>query len=121
MRIEVTGAPTEELAAALGRAAADSVLWRCAVNGADPNWGRVLSALGTVDRELDLTQVTLSIGEQKVYEKGEPVAAQAEAAAVMAADEFTVTCAVGSGPGRAAVLSADTSAEYVLLNAEGSS
>lgn len=121
MRVHVKGARDASTATSLGRAVADSVLWRCAVHGADPNWGRVLSALGSVDRDLRLDEVTVSIGREVVFAQGEPVADNASAAKVMVGDEVDVTCTVGSGPASAEVLSADTSPAYVLLNAEGSS
>jgi glutamate N-acetyltransferase/amino-acid N-acetyltransferase len=121
MRIEVAGTSDDSTAAALGRAVADSVLWRCAAHGGDPNWGRILSALGTVDREMDLGRITVSIGTEVVFDRGEPAASLSGAAEQMKGDEFTITCKVGSGSGRAEVLTADTSPEYVLLNAEGTS
>lgn len=121
MRIQVSGAVDEATAASLGRAVADSVLWRCAVHGADPNWGRILSALGTVDRMLDISNVTVSIGSELVFDRGEPAPSLRNAQKEMSVDELTIECRVGSGSGRAEILSSDTSPEYVLLNAEGTS
>lgn len=121
LRIRVDGAVDDSSAAALARGVADSVLWRCAVHGADPNWGRVLSALGSVDRDLRLEGVTLSVGSEVVFDRGEPSGDLSLAAKQMVGDELTVGCSVGQGAGSAVVLSADTSPEYVLLNAEGTS
>ena len=121
MKIKVEGAADEATAAELGRAVADSVLWRCAVHGADPNWGRILSAMGSVQRDLDISKISVSIGTELVFDRGEPTGELSAAAKHMAADEFDVVCNVGSGAGYAEVLSADTSPEYVLLNAEGTS
>lgn len=121
MRISVSGAADDSAAAAMGRAVADSVLWRCAVHGGDPNWGRILSALGSVERGLDLARVSVSIGAELVFDRGEPVADLGAAAKQMASDEIDISCSVGDGTGSAEVLSADTSPEYVLLNAEGTS
>jgi glutamate N-acetyltransferase/amino-acid N-acetyltransferase len=50
VRIQVAGALDEAAAVAFGRAIAASALWRAAVHGGDPNWGRVLAALGSIDR-----------------------------------------------------------------------
>ena len=121
VRIRVAGAPTEDDAAAAGRAVAGSALWRAAVGGGDPNWGRVLAALGAADRSLDVTRISLSIGGVALFVDGEPTGALARAQATMAATEITVDCTVGSGPGAAEVLSADLTEEYVRLNAEGTS
>jgi glutamate N-acetyltransferase / amino-acid N-acetyltransferase len=119
VRIRINGAPSEESAAAAGRAVAASTLWRAAVAGADPNWGRVLSALGAADRSLDITRIWVSIGGVPLFVDGKPTGGLRDAAATMASPEITVDCLLGSGPGAAEVLSADLTEEYVRLNAEG--
>ena len=119
--ISVHGATDDESATDLGKAVATSVLWRAAVNGSDPNWGRVLSALGSVDRGLSLDEVELCIGDVVVFSKGEPLDAFADAAAAMAGDEFRVSCRVGDGPGTSDVVTTDLSTEYVVLNSVGTS
>jgi glutamate N-acetyltransferase/amino-acid N-acetyltransferase len=119
VRIEVAGAPDEAAAAALGKAIAASTLWRAAVNGSDPNWGRVLAALGAYDRTLNIADVTIAIGSETVFDRGEPAGSLEAATKVMQADEFVLSCKVGSGNGYAEILSSDLSPEYVRLNAEG--
>jgi glutamate N-acetyltransferase/amino-acid N-acetyltransferase len=119
VRIEVSGARDEAAAVTLGRAVAASALWRAAVYGGDPNWGRVLSALGSADRELDIDRVRLAIGGEEVFANGTPSGSLDEAAKAMASEEFKVSCAVGDGPGYAEILSSDLSPEYVTLNAYG--
>ena len=119
--ISVHGATDDASATALGKAVATSVLWRAAVNGSDPNWGRVLSALGAVDRALSLDEVELCIGDVVVFSKGEPIDAFTEAAREMAGDEFRVSCRVGDGPGTSDVVTTDLSTEYVVLNSVGTS
>ena len=121
VRIRVTGAPTEESAAVAGRAVAASALWRAAVGGGDPNWGRVLSALGAADRSLDMSRISLSIGGVPLFVEGEPKGGLKDAAATMSSDEIIVDCSIGSGSGGAEVLSADLTEEYVKLNSEGTS
>ena len=119
--IAVEGAADDLTATELGKAVANSILWRAAVNGADPNWGRVLSALGSVDRELSLDAVELCIGEVTVFSKGEPLDAFEEAAGEMTGAEIRVSCRVGDGPGTSEVLTTDLSKEYVELNSVGTS
>ena len=119
MRITVSGATDSEAAAERGRAIAASDLWRAAAHGADPNWGRVLAALGT-GSDLDLAVVSVSIGGVRVFEKGEPVGDQAAAAAAMGAPEISIDVEIGDGEGSAEILAADLSPDYVKLNAEGS-
>ena len=119
VRIQVTGGVDEAHAVALGRSIAASSLWRAAVNGADPNWGRVLAAMGSQDRELDPRSVTLAIGPETVFDAGEPCGSLQAAHKAMSADEFTLSCVVGDGPGAAEILSSDLSESYVRLNAGG--
>lgn len=52
IRVKVTGATTEDAALACGRAVAASNLLKCAIFGNDPNWGRIVSSLGTVPPEV---------------------------------------------------------------------
>ncbi|MCB7534976.1 bifunctional ornithine acetyltransferase/N-acetylglutamate synthase, partial [Escherichia coli] len=52
IRIRVTGATSEDAALACGRAVAASNLLKCAISGNDPNWGRVVSSLGTVTADV---------------------------------------------------------------------
>jgi glutamate N-acetyltransferase/amino-acid N-acetyltransferase len=120
IRIRVAGATDENAAAGLGRAVAASTLWRAAVHGSDPNWGRVLAAMGSVDRELAVDEIEVSLGDAVVFRRGEPLATNGGAHAAMKAGEVVVTCIVGKGPGAAEILSADLSPDYVTLNAEGS-
>jgi glutamate N-acetyltransferase/amino-acid N-acetyltransferase len=119
--IAVEGAKDDATATELGKAVANSVLWRAAVNGADPNWGRVLSALGAADRGLALDEVELCIGDIAVFSKGEPLDVFAQAAEAMAGGSFRVSCRVGAGPGSSEVLTTDLSTDYVLLNSVGTS
>jgi glutamate N-acetyltransferase/amino-acid N-acetyltransferase len=119
VRIEVAGARDEEHAVGLGRAVAASCLWRAAVHGADPNWGRVAAALGAADRALDLDTVELWVGSEPVFCFGVPVGEPGPVAEAMASDEISVRCVVGRGPACVEILSADLSPTYVELNGGG--
>lgn len=121
VRIRIAGAVNEAAAVALGRSVAASALWRAAAHGADPNWGRVLSALGAADRGLDLSEVSISIGSVPVFVEGAPVQAREAAAAAMKRDEFVVACRVGRADTAVEVLTSDLSPEYVTINATGTS
>jgi len=121
VRILVEGAIDEHAACALGRSVADSALWRAAAFGGDPNWGRVLSALGARDRSLDLAGVSVSVGNADVFHRGEPVADLDAARREMEGPEITVRCRVGEGAGAAEFLTSDLSPEYVTLNSVGTS
>jgi glutamate N-acetyltransferase / amino-acid N-acetyltransferase len=121
VRIVVEEAGSEASAVALGQAIAASVLWRAAVHGADPNWGRIVAAMGSASPAPDLGRLTLRIGEEVVFDRGEPVGSLETAAKWMDSDEVTVTCGLDMGEESAVVLTSDLSEEYVALNAEGTS
>jgi glutamate N-acetyltransferase/amino-acid N-acetyltransferase len=121
VRIVVEGASSEPSAATLGHSIAASVLWRAAAHGGDPNWGRIVAAMGSADPALDLTRLTLRIGDEVVFDRGEPIGSLETAAKWMDSNEFTVTCELGVGEESAVVLTSDLSEEYVALNAEGTS
>jgi glutamate N-acetyltransferase/amino-acid N-acetyltransferase len=117
VRIRIRGAADDSAAVAMGKAVAASALWRAAVHGGDPNWGRVLAALGAADRSLDLSGVKIAVGSEIVFAHGEPSLSLDAARAAMRADEITVTCTVGAGAAAAEILSADLSPTYVRFNA----
>ncbi len=119
VRIRVSGASSEDEAAAAGKAIAASSLWRAAVHGGDANWGRVVAALGATARSMNLADLTVTIGDHVVFHRGEPVAAPGAAAAAMTGDEIIVGCRVGAGEGDAEVVTVDLSPQYVTLNAFG--
>lgn len=121
VRIRVAGAPDEDDAVALARGVADSALWRAAVHGGDPNWGRIVAALGAADPALDLADVAISIGAETVFNAGEPTGSIENAARAMAGGDVLVSCRVGDGPTEVELLTADLSPAYVELNAGGMS
>ncbi|MDQ3957194.1 MAG: bifunctional glutamate N-acetyltransferase/amino-acid acetyltransferase ArgJ [Actinomycetota bacterium] len=121
VRIRVAGAEDEDAAVALAKGVAGSILWRAAVHGGDPNWGRVAAALGAVDRKLDLCDVVIRLGPEVVFRSGEPAAPTSAAARALAGDEVLVHCTVGSGGAGVEVLTTDLSPVYVTLNAAGTS
>ena len=117
--VQVQGATNEREAVRAARAVADSVLFRCAVHGADPNWGRVLAALGTSGISFDPNVVDVSLGGQKLCEKGAPGRGDPGAArTAMSQREVLVAIDLNRGVSRASVLTNDLSPEYVRINAE---
>lgn len=119
VRVVVEGATSDSHACDLARAVASSALWKAAVHGADPNWGRIAAALGAADPALDLGTLAISINDVAVFTAGAPTDRLSEAHAAMATGDIIVTCVIGPGPGRAEFLTSDLSPDYVTLNAEG--
>lgn len=70
--IEVVGAASEDDAVEVGRAVARSNLFKAAVFGNDPNWGRVLAAIGTTSAEFDPYAVDVSMNDVRVCSAGGP-------------------------------------------------
>lgn len=117
--VHVHGARDEDHAVRLGRAVASSPLWKAAVYGADPNWGRVVAALGATDRELVLDEIAVAIEGVLVFDGGEPTAEMDRARAAMQGPSFNLSCRVGTGVGSATILTTDLTPDYVTLNAFG--
>ncbi|MGI8775179.1 MAG: bifunctional glutamate N-acetyltransferase/amino-acid acetyltransferase ArgJ [Actinomycetota bacterium] len=121
IRIEVAGATDDASAVAIARGISDSVLWRAAAGGGDPNWGRVLAAAGAVDPGLDPAKISLSLGPATVFSHGRPTGGLDVATKAMDGEEFTVRIVVGEGSGSATFLTCDLTEAYVTLNAGGMS
>jgi glutamate N-acetyltransferase/amino-acid N-acetyltransferase len=117
--IVVDTAANEREARVAARAIADSVLLRCALNGGDPNWGRVLAALGTAPIPFDANVVDVRIGGEAVCEHGGPGSGDlAVAAAAMKEREVEIRVSMHRGNATATILTNDLSPEYVRFNAE---
>jgi len=120
MRIEVTGAASRDAARQIARTIADSPLVKTAVHGADPNWGRIVSAAGYSGITLDPTQVLLRVNGTLLFEAGSPVPFDADVVSDSIKDhrETLIELVVGGGPGRIRFYSSDLTADYVHLNAD---
>lgn len=117
--LRVTGAPDVATARSLGRAVAASALFRTALHGSDPNWGRVLAAMGASDAPFDPARVAVRFGDVLVCEDGGAVPYDHDAAvAILREPEVTIGIDLGLGDASSAYLVADLSAGYVHVNAE---
>lgn len=117
--IEVRGAQDNVVARTAGRAVADSALVRAAFYGGDPNWGRLLAALGSTDIEFDPAGFGVAYNGVEVARDG--VATDVDRSALAASlreGAVTVTMTIGTGPGFARVVTTDLTPEYVMFNAE---
>jgi len=119
--IEVTGAATEADARILAFTVAHSPLVKTALFAGDPNWGRILAAIGRAEIEkLDIDKVSLSINGVRIVENGAPSATYTEAAGQRAMDpeEIHITIELGAGSAHTTVWTSDLSYGYVKINAE---
>ena len=116
IEVRVTGAPTQRDAELAARAVAESQLVKCAVYGGDPNWGRILCAVGYSGAEARLESTTIRLGDICVLENGTPTGLDASMA--VHGERVLVRVELGLGAGTATLLSCDLTEEYVRINAE---
>lgn len=112
--IEVVGAASEGDATQAGRAVARSNLLKCAIHGEDPNWGRVLSAVGTTDASFDPDRVNVAINGVWVCRNG--ARGEDRDKVNIASRDVTITVDLSAGPHSAVILTTDLTAEYVHEN-----
>jgi len=118
--VEVRGAATETDARTLARTVVSSMLVKAAIHGADPNWGRIVAALGRAGCEMVLDRLRVEIGGTTVFSNGSglPEADLARVAEAFANDEVAVVCDMGVGAGAATAYGCDLTPEYVHINAD---
>jgi glutamate N-acetyltransferase/amino-acid N-acetyltransferase len=118
--VEVHGCRSRQDALKISKTIADSPLVKTAIAGADPNWGRIVSAAGYAGVPFDPSKVTLHLNGLLLYERGAPVDFDAEAAAQsIAADRDTsIVLLLEEGRASARFWTTDLTAEYVRLNAD---
>jgi glutamate N-acetyltransferase/amino-acid N-acetyltransferase len=112
--IEVTGAASEQDAVTAGRAVARCSLLKCAIGGEDPNWGRVLAAVGTTDAAFDPDQLNVAINGVWVCRNG--FAADDRAGVDLRPRDVTITVDLRAGQHAATIRTTDLTAAYVHEN-----
>ncbi len=118
--IEISGAATDNDARQIGMSVADSALVRSSFYGADPNWGRVLGALGVTGVALDVDEIEISYEGTTVARSGVGVGVDEDRLSARLRGDFTLAIRVGSGPGEARVVTTDLTPDYVVFNGERS-
>jgi glutamate N-acetyltransferase/amino-acid N-acetyltransferase len=113
----VTGALSDPEARAAARGVAENVLVKCALHGGDPNWGRILAALGAAGVHLDPDRVAVAVGGVPIVHGGAGVEGRMlEARQHLSKDEVEVEISLGLGGGNATVIASDLSPGYVQFN-----
>lgn len=117
--ILVRGAATSTMARLCARSVADSVLFRCAMNGGDPNWGRILAALGASGQRVDPDRIGVRIGGEDLCVAGGRGPGRLQVAErALRKRRVTVEIDLGLGDATSRLTTNDLSAEYVRINAE---
>jgi glutamate N-acetyltransferase/amino-acid N-acetyltransferase len=118
--IDVEGCRSDAEARTVAKAVAESALVKSAVYGADPNWGRVVSAAGYSGVMFDETDVSLWMGDMLLFRAGGPVPFDAPTASAYLKNNrevhFRLKFALGNG--RCRFYTSDLTPEYVKLNAD---
>ncbi len=117
--IEVINAASEEDAVMVGRSLARNNLFKAAVFGNDPNWGRILAAVGTTTAEFDPYDIDVSINGVSVSRKGEPD--QSRELVDMTPRRVDILISLNAGKKAATVFTSDLTHAYVTENSEYSS
>jgi glutamate N-acetyltransferase / amino-acid N-acetyltransferase len=117
--VSVTGGASPDEARMAARAVASSSLVKAAVHGGDPNWGRIVCALGYSGADLALDRLDLSIAGLTVFTRGagQPVDLEAVRTA-FGQPEIMIHAELGLGDGKAEAWGCDLSEDYVRINAD---
>ena len=121
VEITVAGAASESDARVVAETIAHSPLVKTALFASDPNWGRILAAIGRAPiATLDVDKVNVWLGDLPLVEKGGVADSyqEAQGAAVMAKPEITIRVDLASGNAQCTVWTCDFSYDYVKINAE---
>ncbi|MDA1133123.1 MAG: bifunctional glutamate N-acetyltransferase/amino-acid acetyltransferase ArgJ, partial [Proteobacteria bacterium] len=118
--VHVGGARSVRAARRIGLAIANSPLVKTAIAGEDPNWGRIVMAVGKSGEEADRDRLAIWFGPYHVAEQGgvRPGYVEAPVAAYMKGSEVEISVDVGVGGARATVWTCDFGHEYIRINAD---
>jgi len=119
IQVTVTGAATGAQAEIAAKAVANSPLFKCAVHGADPNWGRIVAAVGKSPARVAPEKLSVRIGGVRVFSRGRPRKFDVRAVRRhLKGKTVVVDVDLGLGVGRYTAYTCDLSRGYVTINAE---
>ena len=118
--VKVTGAESKDAARIIAKSIANSPLVKTALAGEDPNWGRIVAAIGKAGEKADRDQLAVWLGDILVAKDGEvaPGYREAMGAAYMKQPEIAITVDVGVGKDAAIVWTCDLTKDYIAINAD---
>jgi len=117
--IAVEGALSEADARLAARTVASSALVKAAVHGCDPNWGRILAAIGRSGASIEESKIDLYLEDMCLMRGGSPLPFdKGRARAILGRDELRFLARLNLGAGSATALGCDLSEEYVRINSE---
>jgi glutamate N-acetyltransferase/amino-acid N-acetyltransferase len=118
IELTVEGAASARDARRIAYAVANSSLVKTAFFGGDPNWGRIISAAGSLGIDLPVERVRLFFEDVPLFDRGQGVAGrEAELAAIMGRPEIRIRLLLGMGKSRQVIYFSDLTYDYVKINA----
>lgn len=123
LECEVKGAPDLDTAIIVAKSVIRSPLFKCAMFGADANWGRVLCAIGYAEAEFDIEKVSVALASKKgsiaVCENGSGIEfSEEEAKEILLEDEIFILIDLGQGEASAKAWGCDLTYDYVKINGD---
>ncbi|MFC7393800.1 bifunctional ornithine acetyltransferase/N-acetylglutamate synthase [Scopulibacillus cellulosilyticus] len=118
VEVKVTGAKNDQAAQAISKAIVGSSLVKTAIYGADPNWGRIVCAVGYSGQPIDTEKIKVALGSITIVENGLPVPfSEEEATDYLKQEEIEIVVDLNEGDGKAIAWGCDLSYDYVKINA----
>lgn len=120
VEVRVQGALSDEDARRVAFSVANSPLVKTAIAGEDPNWGRIVAAIGKSGAEADRDRLTIRFGDILVAQNGwrHPAYSEEAAAAYMQQAELVIAIDLGLGRARRSVWTCDLTSRYIEINAD---
>jgi glutamate N-acetyltransferase/amino-acid N-acetyltransferase len=120
IEIKVAGAKSDADADRIARTVANSALVKTAITGCDPNWGRIVSAVGYAGADINADAIGLKINGHPLFTQGQPVAFEEKKVSEAIAESFEtkIDLTVGNGPGQSNHWTSDLTVDYVRFNSE---
>ncbi|MCD6281107.1 MAG: bifunctional glutamate N-acetyltransferase/amino-acid acetyltransferase ArgJ [Deltaproteobacteria bacterium] len=120
VRINVSGCDTDEEARKVGKTVGNSLLVKTALYGSDPNWGRIMAAIGYSGVDIDTGSVSIHISGHPVVEGGVEAGGYKEedVRSALEGKDIHIDISVGSGSGSFTIWTTDLTHKYVDINAE---
>ena len=120
IEVNVSGAPSFSSARKVAKSIANSPLVKTAIAGEDPNWGRIIMAIGKSGAKVDRDLLRVSFGNLLVAENGwvSPSYSEEKAAKYMQNDEILIQVDLGLGSFKSVFWTCDFTQEYISINAD---
>ena len=118
--VKVMGAESKRAARIIAKSIANSPLVKTAIAGQDPNWGRIVAAIGKAGEAADRDRLAIWLGDILVAKDGEvaPTYREQQGAAYMQGPEIAITVDVGVGKEAATIWTCDLTKDYIAINAD---